>query len=66
MSAGGLMSFISTRFTLQPHLSVASSSKTLNWLLIKSLELKVESKLSLPTISRIVVIAKYSIPLLKD
>ena len=64
MSFGGRMFFTSTRLTLMPHGSVASSRIALILVLITSLDVKVSSKSNSPMMLRKVVEDKFSIALI--
>ena len=61
ISWGGIIFFNSTLLTFIPHLSVASSSITLIFVFIISLDVKVSSKSSSPIIFLSVVAVKFSI-----
>ncbi len=61
MSAGGVTSCNSTRFTLTPHLSVASSKIMRNFSLMLSRDTSVSSKSIEPIMLRKVVCANFSI-----
>ena len=61
ISAGGIILFSSTLFTLIPHGSVASSSSTLIFVFITSLEVSVWSTVMSPIIFLNVVAVRFSI-----
>ena len=64
ISAGGMMFFNSTRFTLMPQGSVASSSEARIFVLIVSLEVSVWSSSSSPMMFRSVVAVRFSIAMI--
>ena len=63
MSVGGLMSCNSTRFTLTPHLLVASSRIVRSFMLMVSREVKHSSNSSSPMTFRKVVCVNFSMAL---